>query len=382
MLSGQVTVDLLQRKEVEDLKKRKWTAFILILTALSVLAGCRHKRRTPEDIVNADGENKQLNSSGITPDKKITRLEDSLSVIRYEGDYGFNDFLFQGGAASDEDVVKYVSGQLTSDIPELIFGGKSFGCSTLSVKNSGKGYLFGRNFDWNSCDALIISSRPGKGYASVSTVNTDFIKAGGVNISKLPDAAQAVIGLYAPLDGMNERGLAVSVNMIEDSDTIEQNTEKPDLTTTTAIRLLLDKAADVDEALELLGQYDLHASMGMMVHFALADAEGRSVAVEYVDNKMTVTETPAVTNFYLTEGKKHGVGTSQSHTRYDLLMEAVSKKEKMTEAEVRDALDSVSKDNFDEFESTEWSIVMNQDTKELTYFHRENYKNGYTISVD
>ena len=76
--------------------------------------------------------------------------------------------------------------------------------------------------------------------------------------------------LYAPLDGMNEAGLAVSVNMIQDSAAIEQNTDKPDITTTTAIRLLLDQAGNVDKALELLGQYDLHGSMGMMIHFAIA----------------------------------------------------------------------------------------------------------------
>lgn len=364
------------------MKKRRFILFVLTVTVLSVLTGCRTKRQAPEDLVNPDGENKELNSTRITPDEKITKLESGLSTVRYEGDYSFDDFLEQGGAASDEDVVNYVSGQLSSSIPELIFGGKPFGCSTLSVENSEEGYLFGRNFDWNSCNGMIISSHPDEGFASVSTVNTDFIQAGGVNISKLPDSAQAVIGLYAPLDGMNEKGLAVSVNMIEDSDTIEQNTEKPDITTTTAIRLLLDKAADVEEALDLLRQYDLHASMGMMVHFALADAKGRSVVVEYVDHKMVVTNTPVVTNFYLAEGKKHGVGTSQSHTRYDLLTEALDQQKKMTEPELRDALDSVSKDNFDEFESTEWSIVMNQNTKELTYFHRENYKNGYTIKVE
>ena len=64
---------------------------------------------------------------------------------------------------------------------------------------------------------------------------------------------------------MNEKGLAVSVNMIQDSVSINQDTGKPDLTTTTAIRLLLDKAANVEEALELLRQYDFHSSMGMMV---------------------------------------------------------------------------------------------------------------------
>ena len=63
--------------------------------------------------------------------------------------------------------------------------------------------------------------------------------------------------------------------------------------------------------------------------------------------------------------------------------QAIAEQERMTELEVRDALDSVSKDNFgDEFASTEWSIVMNQETKELTYFHRENYEKGYTISVE
>ena len=174
----------------------------------------------------------------------------------------------------------------------------------------------------------------------------------------------------------------MSVNMIEDSATIEQDTDKPDITTTTAIRLLLDKASDVEEALELLSQYDFHASMGMMVHLALSDAQGNSVAVEYIDNEMVVTETPVVTNFYLAEGVKYGVGTLQSHTRDDILNEALEGAEAMTEADVRDALDSVGKDNFGEFESTEWSIVMNQETKELTYYHRENYKHGYTILVE
>lgn len=85
---------------------------------------------------------------------------------------------------------------------------------------------------------------------------------------------------------------------------IDQNTEKPDITTTTAIRMLLDRAADAEEALDLLEQYDLHGSKGMMVHFALSDTKGRSVSVEYVDQQMVVTDTPVVTNFYLAQGEK------------------------------------------------------------------------------
>ena len=324
-------------------------------------------------------ESRDENAVRITPDSEIRELEAGLSVVRYEGEYGFDAFLEQGGAGSDEDVAAYITSLLAQ---EIHMEGSPFGCSTLSVENRNGGYLFGRNFDWNACNGLIVSARPENGYASVSTVNMDFLRAGGLDLSQLPDQMQAIVSLYAPLDGMNERGLAVSVNMIQDSVSISQDTEKPKITTTTAVRLLLDRASDVEEALELLGRYDFHSSMGMMVHLALADAGGRSVTVEYLDNEMIVTETPVVTNFYLSDGEKQGIGTAQSHTRYEILTQTLEKRGAMTETEVRDALDSVSKDNFGEFESTEWSIVMNQETKELIYYHRENYETAYVISVE
>ena len=61
-----------------------------------------------------------------------------------------------------------------------------------------------------------------------------------------------------------------------------------------------------------------------MIHFAIADNMGKSVAVEYVKDEMIVTETPILTNFYLAEGKKQGVGTHQSHTRFDILTETLA----------------------------------------------------------
>ena len=46
----------------------------------------------------------------------------------------------------------------------------------------------------------------------------------------------------------------------------------------------------------------------MMLHLALSDKSGRSVAVEYVNNEMSVAETPVVTNFYLTREINMGLG--------------------------------------------------------------------------
>lgn len=359
---------------------------ILLATLLIavVFAGCSSSEEQGENdtdnvsISNTE-ENEPLNSIVLTDE--IIELTDDFSAVRHTGDYGFDLFLEQGGATSDSEVLSFLMDNVMSDIGSLLFGGNPFGCSTLSVQNANGDSLFGRNFDWNTCKAMIVQNEPDNGYDSISMVNMDFISASGISISSLPAEIQALAGLYAPLDGLNEMGLAVSVNMIQDNTTIEQNTNKPDITTTTAIRLLLDKAANVDEAIELLNSYDMHASFGYMVHFAIADRNGNSVVVEYVNNEMVVTETPAVTNFYLAEGEKNGIGTAQSHERYEILMNRLADFETMEMNDVRDALDSVSKDNFGEFESTEWSIVMNQSTGEVRYYHRENYADPYVFTL-
>ena len=367
---------------------------IILLISLSILAfsvsGCGNSSNTEisEYIQNVGGDNAVGDGYGnmnknldiITLDDNVINLEKGLSAVKYEGDYGFDEFLKQGGAESDSDVVAFLSENILSS-GGLSFGKFPFGCSTVSVNDPDGNFIFGRNFDWDHCNAMIVQSVPANGYASISTVNTDFISMSGMKLTKLPDTAQAVICLYAPLDGMNEMGLAVSVNMIQDSATISQNSDKPDITTTTAIRLLLDKAANVDEALELLEQYDMHASMEYMTHLAIADTNGRSVAVEYIDNEMVVIETPVVTNFYLADVDKYGIGTEQSRERYDILNRFLSENKTADMAAVGNALDSVSKDNFNEFESTEWSVVFNQSTGEAHYFHRENYDKKYVFSI-
>ena len=319
----------------------------------------------------------------VQADSEIEELEKGLSAVQYEGEDGFAAFLSGGGAKTDGEVVRFLAESfLGGEQGVFTMDTQTFGCSTLFVQNSEGGYFFGRNFDWNACNALVLISYPEDGYASVSTVNLDFIRQGvGMAGSLLSDDMMVIAALYAPLDGMNEKGLCVSVNMIQDSATISQNTGKTALTTTTAIRLLLNQAATVEEALELLSLYGLHASLNYMVHFAIADADGNSVAVEYIDNEMVVTETPVLTNFYLAAGKKQGIGTSQSHERFDILTETLTGKSSMTQAEVRDALDSVSKDNFDEFESPEWSIVFDQSALTAVYYHRENYGNAYFFQI-
>lgn len=359
--------------------KRIVIAAALLLT----LTSCGNTVTSDENVIQ-DVQTEQIMSKvqkvSEVPNNKnceITELERGLSSVSFSGDYKFEQFLSEGGAESDTEVIAFLAKNLIGDAVSG-FLGDNFGCSSFSAKGE-DGYYFGRNFDWYNCNALIVTTHPDSGYSSICTVNTDFI---GLGSNALGDEVLTMAAIYAPIDGMNEKGLCVSVNMVQDNERVDQKTSKPDITTTTAIRLLLDKASDVDEAVKLLEQYDMHASKGMTLHFAVADANGRCVAVEYLNDEMIVTETPVVTNFYFAEGDKKGVGTQQSHERYDILMETLSEKDSFTSDEVMDALDSVSKHNYNDGETTEWSAVFDQSTGEVIYCHRENYDKKYTFNIN
>lgn len=317
--------------------------------------------------------------SGIVPDEILTQLDEGLYTVRLTGNDWFDDFLFQGGASSDMQVIQFIGSKLLFGGGDLQMNPEAFGCSAFTAAGKDGNRFFGRNFDWYASEAWIVEAHPEGSYASVATVNMNFL--GGNMTAMLPDSARTLAAYYAPLDGMNEKGLCVAVLYIEDRAVIDQQTDLPDLTTTTAVRLLLNKAATVEEAVSLLRQYDFHASMGMMIHLAVADAQGNMAAIEYVNNEMVVTETSVLTNFYLADGEKYGIGSGQSHIRFDTLIETLRDKETMTAEEVRDALDSVSKHHFHDGETSEWSMVCDQTNGTVTYYHREDFTKSWIISL-
>lgn len=79
------------------------------------------------------------------------------------------------GASSDREVVAYLAENILSGLNLGDIVGGFFGCSTIASENQTGEKLFGRNFDWENCEAMIVASYPENGYASLSTVNMDFI---------------------------------------------------------------------------------------------------------------------------------------------------------------------------------------------------------------
>lgn len=364
--------------------------FAFIFAALSLTA-CNGNPNTNNNVateVSSETSTKESQKEKTTETKDATVavsienqtmsvFDSKMKTISFSGDCGFNDFLKQGGASSASDLAKFLSKNFVASISSLSVDG---GCSTISTSDSNGNYIFGRNFDWYKCNAMVVTSTPTDGYKSVSTVNTDFIKLDGYSFNRLSNKTKALLCAYAPLDGMNEQGLAISMNTIEDTDRINQNTKKPDITPTTAVRLILDNASDVPEALKLLQKYDMH-SENQMVHFAISDLFGRRVAVEYVDNEMVITDTKVLTNSFVCDGK-YGTGTQQSMTRYNMLTNTLNSKNNMSKDDVKSALESVSQKNFDDGQTTEWTVVYNQTKGVAYYYHEENYNNNFTITLN
>ncbi len=320
----------------------------------------------------------------FTAANSVKKLEDNFYSMEYKGDYGFDKFIEQGGAASDAEMADYIVEFLSHGFYKPEMQESNYGCSTLRVSSPEGGVLFGRNFDWQNCTAMVIKTKPKNGYASISTSNLDFLGFGdGWLPEGMANKFMALAAVYVPLDGMNEKGLCIADLVIDDGTLTNQDEGKADITTTAAIRLILDRAATVDEAVELLKQYDMHSSAGMQHHLSIADANGKAVVVEYIDNEMYVTETDAVTNFYLTEGEKYGIGSEQSHKRYDTLN--VMYRDYggvMANGALMETMSAVSKHNYpDDGETTEWSVVFDTKAQTARYCRREDYENYYDFSM-
>jgi len=85
--------------------------------------------------------------------------------------------------------------------------------------------------------------------------------------------------------GMNERGVAVS-GMSADGMTAIPDPRRPLLGYPHLLRVVLDHAATVGEAVELIGRYTWsHAGGG---HLMLADASGASAVVEFLGDRVAV----------------------------------------------------------------------------------------------
>ena len=319
--------------------------------------------------------------------KSVVKLDEGLYFMEYKGDDGFAGLIENGGGRSAAELSGYVMQFLSKGYyrPEAGNPGPSqYGCSALTARTPEGGVLMGRNFDFTSATGVVVHTVPEQGYETYTTFNLDFL---GFGKEWLPEGFKnqymALSALFFALDGINEKGLAVADLMAGDDAQTHQDSGKPALTTTSAICYLLKNAATVDEALDLLRGIDMHSDIGAAHHYAISDASGRSVVVEYVDNQMEVVESPAVTNHYLCESKLN-VGLIEGDRRYEFLCRqfddagGIMDKRQLTEA-----IATVSQPQREgSFLGTAWTLVMDLTHPAVTYYSRRHFDKPFRFAFE
>lgn len=317
----------------------------------------------------------------------VKRLDEGLYYMDYKGDDGFAGLIESGGGRSSGELSGYVMRFLFQDLQQPQAGNPvpaDFGCSALTASTPDGGILMGRNFDFTSATGMVLHTVPEQGYESYTTFNLNFL---GFGEGWLPEGMQnqymALSALFFALDGINEKGLAVADLMAGDDAQTHQSNGKPALTTTSAICYLLKNAATVKEALDLLRSVDMHSDIGAAHHYAISDASGRSVVVEYVDNRMEVVESAAVTNHYLCASKLN-TGLIEGDRRYDFLCRqldvtgGIMDKQQLTET-----IAAISQPEQEgKHLGTAWTMVMDLTNPSVTYYSRRHFDKPFHFNFE
>lgn len=170
-----------------------------------------------------------------------------------------------------------------------------------------KGDFVGRNYDWYFDEeaTFVIHTPAANGrHATLSVSSLPFIT--DKEASEKTYSEYYTILPFVTLDGINDCGLVCSMNIIPGDDNVLTTGTNPgaeNLFELFALRYLLDYASSVDEAVGLLNKMNIYGVRiegisDYEVHLMLSDAT-KTVAVEFIDNKIVVVPCSVMTNFFL-----------------------------------------------------------------------------------
>ena len=221
--------------------------------------------------------------------------------MHYFGDYGFDRFLTESQLNNRQNWC-YPSNHHIR-----------WACSCFAIHNTENGTIFGRNFDWDRDPALLLFTNPTNGYASVSMVDISYLGFTRHETPSREDLLRLLDAPHWPFDGMNEYGLTAGLMAVPHGEG-GNDPNKTTISSLQAIRLILDYAKNVPEAISLLQNRNIDFSGGPAVHYLIADRDGHSVVVEFIDNKMHMISNKesfqVSTNFLITNNLSSGANTS------------------------------------------------------------------------
>jgi hypothetical protein len=327
----------------------------------------------PTSVPTVESRADGLSDEQVATLSSLQKIDDyPLYTMHYYGAYD------QGGASAQG------SGWSTGvDLPhpELAGSPPAWACSLFAALGDAEVMLYGRNFDWEYSPALLLFTDPPDGYASVSMVDIAYLGFGGAEAdtaTELPLVERRAL-LYTPFlpfDGMNERGLVVGMAAVPPGQ-MRPDPDKQTVDSLMAIRVMLDGAGTVDEAVAILESYNIDMAGGPPLHYLIADSSGRSALVEFYQGEMVVMPNEApwhvATNFLRASA---GASPEGACWRYDTISRRLAEAEgRLTAQEAIDLLAEVSQ------EGTQWSVVYGMGTGDVQVIMGRQYDNVHTFPL-
>ena len=325
-------------------------------------------------------DEEMLRNSTISSLKKITP---NLYTLNYQNNY-YLDEIINKGVKNQNEVKSFCTQKFGINFNfDEKQSDKVNSCSSFNVYNKKNQNLMGRNFDYPKLSpTLVVWTHPSNGYKSISFVDGEYI---GIFEDQEIIKERLLYTVYDIIDGINEKGLALSILRLANTPSVHQDdSSKKNITSSIMMKGVLDYCKNVDEAVDYFKKYNLHElyDRNSSLHYLIVDSKGDSVILEYIDNKMIVIKPYEIekvkylylTNFFLK--KEIGNGNNNGLDRYQILKEKLKDDTIMEEDKAMNLLNDVHKS------TTIWSNVYN--TNELTVITalRQNYTIFYKFDVN
>lgn len=316
--------------------------------------------------------------------EQLTDYDDGYNLYRMDIKYDYSlDDIIDTGITDTQSFIDAVIGEALPLLPVKIKA-PSFSCSAFGIETVDGDNVMGRNYDFKrNTSSMLVYCAPDDGYKSVAFAALDNVSVSVADAS-IKTKLACLTAPFICLDGMNEKGVSIAVLTL-DSEPTAQDTDKPNICTTLAIRLILDKAASTEEAIELLKQYDMIASSGRDYHFYINDASGDGRVVEWdcesETRELVATPIRTTTNFfsmYLDRIEESDGEVTYGHgkDRYDKIETVFEAADgKFTTDTAWEALKAASQTpkEGELTSNTQWSIVFNNTDKTLDIVIRRNW---------
>ncbi len=178
---------------------------------------------------------------------------------------------------------------------------------------------------YNSYDApiIMVTTKPQNGYKSWNIVDmSDVGLISKQDIAQWTDNTfQTIAASYCTSEGINQEGFGVSLISCPVAEC--DDTSLVNITPFVAVRLLLDRTATVESAIDLLEGYDIDFSSGTY-HFFISEKNQNSAIIEYIDGKMSVTYQAPDKAFQVCSNRMEYTSLPESDKDYSNLYNEIS----------------------------------------------------------